>query len=56
MSGVFELVDAEAISNRHVMVIDDVITTGSTMISCCQELQKDESVKISIFSIGFTRS
>lgn len=56
VAGVFELVDAEAISNRHVMVIDDVITTGSTMISCCQELQKDESVKISIFSIGFTRS
>lgn len=56
VSGVFELVDSEVISGFHVMVIDDVITTGSTMISCCQELQKAKSVAISVFSAGFTRS
>ena len=56
VSGVFELVDNEVVSGRHVLVIDDVITTGSTMISCCRELQKATDVKISIFSIGFTRS
>ena len=56
VSGVFELLDSDAISGRHVMVVDDVITTGSTMISCCCELQKAADVKISIFSVGFTRS
>lgn len=55
VSDVFKLVRAEAIGHRHVMVIDDIITTGSTIISLGQELQKAPSVSISIFSAGFTR-
>ncbi|MBR1469071.1 MAG: ComF family protein [Prevotella sp.] len=57
VKGVFEVINAEALANRHILVIDDIITTGSTIISFCQEVaEKSPSVKISIFSAGFTRS
>ena len=40
-----------SISGKHVLLVDDVITTGSTIISCAEEILKDN--KVSIVSIGF---
>lgn len=56
VEGAFELTDSQAVSGRHVLVVDDVITTGATMISCCKELLKVPDVRVSIFSVGFTKS
>lgn len=55
VDGAFELVAPEAVKNRHVLVIDDVVTTGSTMVSLCKELLKIPSVRVSIFSVCFTK-
>ena len=56
VEGAFELVAPEALKNRHVLVIDDVITTGSTMISLCKEILKVPSVRVSVFSVCFTKN
>ena len=56
VEGAFELVMPEAVKNRHVLVIDDVVTTGATMISLCKELLKVPSVRVSIFSVCFTKN
>ena len=53
---VFTLTKPEMLSNRHVLMVDDVITTGSTMISCCREIQRAPSVRMSVFAAGYTRS
>ena len=49
------LVDAEKIKGKHLLIVDDVITTGATVISCAQELAKAEGVRISVLSIGLTK-
>lgn len=48
MEGKFELTNHEAIRNKHVLLIDDIITTGATIESCAGELLKGENVKVSV--------
>lgn len=52
---VFELVD-EDISDQHLLLIDDVVTTGATVIACAKEMQKASNVKISVLALGFAKS
>ncbi len=39
----------------HVIIIDDVITTGSTIINCIKLLQKHQNIKVSVASIALTQ-
>ena len=53
---VFELVDGDSISGKHLLLIDDVVTTGATIIACAQEMQKASDVKISVLALGYSKS
>jgi ComF family protein len=52
VEGIFRVTDPEAIRGKHIMLVDDVITTGSTVESCVNELVKVEGVKVSVIAIG----
>nr|WP_033147426.1 ComF family protein [Prevotella sp. P6B1] len=41
---------------RHLLIIDDVLTTGATMIACSHQLVENKAIKISILSLCFTKS
>jgi ComF family protein len=56
VDGVFQLKDATLIEGRHVLLVDDVITTGATMTSCAQELLKANNVRLSLLSLGFVKA
>lgn len=51
---VFVLKDADALHGKHVLIVDDVITTGATTISCAEQILKAGSVKVSILSLGYS--
>ncbi len=53
---VFELIDGASIQGKHLLVIDDVVTTGATCIACSKELIKAGDVKISILSLGYAKN
>lgn len=41
---------------KHLLLIDDVITTGATLIHCIEALSKIPDIKISVFTIFYTPS
>ncbi|GGG91459.1 amidophosphoribosyltransferase [Polaribacter pacificus] len=51
---IFKLKNTTSFKNKHVLLIDDVLTTGATLESCCKALLKSENIKISIATIAFT--
>lgn len=55
VAGVFNLRCGEKIAGRHVLVVDDVLTTGATMMSCCNELLKAGGVTLSVLTACYTK-
>lgn len=51
----FNIIDTTFFTNKHILLIDDVITTGATLEACCNELQKTKNIKISIVTMAFTQ-
>ena len=51
----FHLLNEEKIRSKHLLIVDDVITTGATVIACAQEMAKAEGVRISVLAIGYTK-
>jgi ComF family protein len=52
VEGIFEVAYPELIRRKHILLVDDVITTGSTIESCASELLKIEDVKVSVLALA----
>ena len=53
MQEVFSIVDPDKLRNKHVLLVDDIITTGSTLEACGIELLKVPGLKLSIATIAY---
>lgn len=52
VENVFKVKNPEALSGKHLLLVDDVITTGSTLESCIHALETIPNVTISIAAIA----
>ncbi|VBB46828.1 Phosphoribosyltransferase [uncultured Paludibacter sp.] len=52
MQDIFEVKNPAEFNGKHILLVDDVLTTGSTLEACIQALQKSKNVKVSVFTLA----
>ena len=52
--GIFRLISPETLHAKHVLIVDDMITTGSTTRACAHAILQAGDVKISVLSLGLS--
>lgn len=53
VEGIFRLNQPESLAGKHVLLVDDVITTGATIEAAWQALRQAGNVRVSLLSIAF---
>jgi ComF family protein len=53
VDNIFEVIRPEEFAGKHILLIDDVVTTGSTLESCAVQLLQIENVMVSIATLAF---
>lgn len=54
MQNVFEVNTPSELSNKHVLMIDDVITTGASLEALGNTISSIENTQLSIYSLAYT--
>lgn len=53
---VFAVKDADELVGKHVLLIDDVVTTGATLLRCCEAIHKaSPTTRISVLTLAAAR-
>jgi ComF family protein len=53
VTNIFEITTPHVFENKHILIVDDVITTGATLEYCALEFLKIKGCKISVAGLAF---
>ena len=51
VANAFEVINPRELANKHIMVVDDLITTGETMKACLKAMHSIRGVKFTVFAL-----
>ena len=54
MEGRFELINKEKLEGKHILLVDDIITTGATLEACGRKLLTANNIQLSIATLCFS--
>ena len=54
VADIFAVNDPSVLEHKHVLLVDDVITTGATLEACIRVLSSIPGIKVSIAAIAYT--
>ena len=54
VKGIFSADTGQMLGNEHILLVDDILTTGATLCSCAGTLQQHSDCRTSIFTLAYT--
>lgn len=52
--GAFTLANADVLQGKHIVLVDDIVTTGATTLECLFTLSQIPGIRLSILSLAWT--
>lgn len=49
---IFNVKEPERLKGKHILLVDDVLTSGATMLSCAETIAKSSHVTISVLTLA----
>lgn len=56
VEGIFSVAKPQTLEGKHILLVDDILTTGATLANCAKSIQESCNCKISTFTLAYTNT